>query len=196
MAGNVPPRFAPRTSAKPTSSGTTPAVTREMISNTIARLEWASQVSSAAIRSARTGSPSRDWTIVCRRTDSRRGEETLKIICRARRTRPNPIATRPRSFCLVDCPALNASSPPTISSGETQLRSNDRTWTTRVVPTSAPSMTARAGATLTSWRPAKEVIISAVAVLLCNRAVTPTPTPKAANRLRVLAPRTRRRSVP
>ena len=63
------------------------------------------------------------------------------------------------------------------------------------VPTSAPSITASAGAVAISPWPANAATISAVAVLLWISPVTPTPAKKAAIRLSTLC-RSRRRSGP
>ena len=57
--------------------------------------------------------------------------------------------------------------------------SKDRTCTISVVPTFAPSMTARAGIMSTAPPAVNEATISAVAVLLCRTVVTPTPARKA-----------------
>ena len=55
--------------------------------------------------------------------------------------------------------------PAPIRSGETQPRSNDRTWAAMVVPMSAPSMMAKAIDSGIRPRPAKEETRSDVAVL-------------------------------
>ena len=60
--------------------------------------------------------------------------------------------------------------PAAIISGDSQLRSNDRTCEVSVVPTLAPSMTASAIDSEISPRPAKEASSSAVAVLDCSNA--------------------------
>ena len=56
--------------------------------------------------------------------------------------------------------------PLKISSGASHDRSNDSRTVTSAVPTSAPSMTASAGAVPISPWPANDATISAVAVLL------------------------------
>ena len=81
-------------------------------------------------------------------------------------------------------PILKAMTPIRKRTGAAAETSKDSIWTMSVVPTLAPSMTARAGARATKPRAANEVIISAVAVLLCRSAVTPTPARKAMNLLR------------
>ena len=67
--------------------------------------------------------------------------------------------------------------------GASHCRSSDSTWATSVVPTSAPSITASAGAVSTRPRPANEATTKAVAVLLCRTPVTPMPASSAAKRL-------------
>ena len=84
--------------------------------------------------------------------------------------------------------------PVTIRIGETKLMSNDSTSVTIAVPTSAPSMTASAGAVAMSPCPANAATMSAVAVLLCSSAVTDRPAANALPRLLMLR-RRRRRSV-
>jgi hypothetical protein len=66
---------------------------------------------------------------------------------------------------------------------ETRDTSTDKTCTISVVPTFAPSMTARAGTRSTRPPAANAVVINPVAVLLWRRAVTPRPAKKALNRL-------------
>ena len=103
---------------------------------------------------------------------------------------------RPKRPTLVDCLARNSVTPTKISSGASQDRSNDRITVTSDVPTSAPSMTASAGAVLISPWPANAETISAVAVLLWMRPVTPRPARNAVKRLLMLLRSTRRRSAP
>ena len=67
--------------------------------------------------------------------------------------------------------------------GATALMLNDRTCTISVVPTLAPSMIASAGTSPTSPSAVKELVIRAVAVLLCSSAVRPIPAVKAVKRL-------------
>src|SRR6185295_4051569 len=86
--------------------------------------------------------------------------------------------------------------PVKISSGASHDRSNDSRTVTSAVPTSAPSMTARAGAVPISPWPANDATISAVAVLLWIRPVTPSPAKNAEARCDTLLRSTRRRSPP
>ncbi|MNT07091.1 hypothetical protein D3C72_1417810 [compost metagenome] len=86
--------------------------------------------------------------------------------------------------------------PKKIKSGDSQDRSRVSTRAISAVPTSAPSMMASAGAS--SIRPwaTKELTSSAVALLLCTRAVTPMPAAKASGRRRTLRLSRRRRLAP
>jgi hypothetical protein len=81
-------------------------------------------------------------------------------------------------------------------SGASQDRSNDRITVTSDVPTSAPSITASAGAVLMRPCPANAATISAVAVLLWMRPVTPRPAKNAEKRWLMLLRRNLRRSAP
>ena len=102
--------------------------------------------------------------------------------------RPSPIRIRPKRPTFVDCRARNSVTPTKISSGASQDRSNERITVTSDVPTSAPSMTASAGAVLISPWPANAEMISAVAVLLWMSPVTPSPARNAVKRLLMLLP--------
>ena len=69
------------------------------------------------------------------------------------------------------------------STGATAAMLKDSTCTISVVPTLAPSMMASAGTRPTRPSAAKELVISAVAVLLCSSAVRPSPAANAVKRL-------------
>src|SRR3954470_3944813 len=58
---------------------------------------------------------------------------------------PSPMPTRPRSRVRLWPPRRNSTTPRRTSSGVIRPMSKESTWTIRVVPTFAPSMTARAG---------------------------------------------------
>ncbi len=103
---------------------------------------------------------------------------------------------RPKRPMLVSWRDRNSTTPTKISSGDSHDRSNENTSTIRLVPTSAPSITASAGAVAISPCPAKAATISAVAVLLWMRPVTPSPANRAVKRLLTLWRRSRRRSPP
>ena len=86
--------------------------------------------------------------------------------------------------------------PVKIRSGASHDRSNDSRTVTSAVPTSAPSITASAGAVPIKPWPANDATISAVAVLLWMRPVTPNPAKKAEPRFDTLRRSTRRRLPP
>ncbi len=88
---------------------------------------------------------------------------------------PRPMSTRPKRPTLVSVREMNSTTPRKISSGDSQDRSNENTTVTRLVPMSAPSITASAsGRVIRPW-PTKEDTMRAVAVLDCSSAVTPMP---------------------
>ena len=76
---------------------------------------------------------------------------------------------------LVDWREMNSTTPMKMNSGDSQDRSNENTTAIRLVPTSAPSITASASGSVTSPWPTKADTMSAVAVLDCTSAVTPMP---------------------
>ena len=86
--------------------------------------------------------------------------------------------------------------PPAIIRGETQPSGKDRICAVSVVPTLAPSITARPIESEISPRPANEASSRAVAVLDCRTPVSTTPPAKAENRLREQAPMARRKLAP
>ncbi len=86
--------------------------------------------------------------------------------------------------------------PLNISSGASHDRSKDSRTVTSAVPTSAPSITASAGAVPINPCPANDATISAVAVLLWISPVTPSPAKNADARCDTLRRRTRRRFPP
>ena len=90
-----------------------------------------------------------------------------------------------------------------MHSGDSQDRSSENTTAIRLEPTSAPSMMTRAEVSEIIPCPTKAETISAVAVLDCTMAVTPTPESRAVSRVltpremswRRLAPNTRKMPV-
>ena len=72
----------------------------------------------------------------------------------------------------------------------------ESTTAMRLVPTSAPSITASAAPPVTRPLPTKEATMRQVAVLDCTTPVTPTPAAMALKRLRKLCASTRRRFSP
>jgi len=91
---------------------------------------------------------------------------------------------------------MNSTTPTKISSGDSQLRSKEKTTAIIAVPTSAPSITASAAAVVTSPLPTKLATMRQVAVLDCTRLVTPKPAANASGRLPKLRASTWRRFSP
>ena len=91
---------------------------------------------------------------------------------------------------------MKTTTPTKIRSGESHDRSSENTTAMRLVPTSAPSITASAALVVTRFLPTKEATIRQVAVLDCTRLVTPRPAIRARKRLPKLSARIRRRFSP
>ena len=116
--------------------------------------------------------------------------------CSASNISPKPIRMRPMRPTVVAWRAMKSTTPMKMNSGESQDRSRENTSAIRLVPMSAPSITAKADCNVIRPWPTKEATISAVAVLDCTRAVTPTPEAIAVRRLLILLDRTLRRLAP
>ncbi len=153
-------------------------------------------VNSAATSMSSSTSPVSDAKITLTPAACTNGLAATEIHCSAKMMSPSPIMMRPKRPTLVDCRARNSVTPTKISSGASHDRSNDRMTVTSDVPTSAPSITASAGAVLIRPWPANAATMSAVAVLLWMSPVTPRPAKKAVKRWLMLLRRIRRRSVP
>ena len=97
---------------------------------------------------------------------------------------------------VLFCHDRNNTTPQNSSSGDSHDRSKENTCTIKLVPTSAPSMMASADAVAIRPRPANEVAITAVAVLLCTSPVTPSPARTAVKRLLTLCDKTSRNFAP
>ena len=83
-----------------------------------------------------------------------------------------------------------------MHSGDSHDKSSENTTAITLEPTSAPSITASAaGSAIRPW-PTKEDTISAVAVLDCTTAVTPTPESAAVTGVRTLRAMIWRRLAP
>ena len=74
---------------------------------------------------------------------------------------------------------MNTTTPTKISRGDSHDRSNEKTTVISAVPTSAPSITASAGAVAINPWPTNEATIRQVAVLDCTSPVTTMPAPAA-----------------
>ena len=103
---------------------------------------------------------------------------------------------RPKRPTGCDWRLRNSTTPTKMNSGESQDRSNENTTAIRLVPTSAPSITASASGSVTRPWPTKDETIRAVAVLDCTSAVTPRPERAAVQRLATLWASTLRRLAP
>ena len=110
--------------------------------------------------------------------------------------RPRPISTRPKRPAGVDWREMNSTTPTKMNSGDSHDRSSENTTDIRLVPMSAPSITASAVGRATRPWPTKEETIRAVAVLDCTSAVTPRPASAAAGRVSMLRASTWRRLAP
>lgn len=124
------------------------------------------------------------------------GAAACTISSSARMISPRPIATLPSwpaRVCLRDRKKIT---PRNTSSGESHDRSRVSTRAINAVPTSAPSMIARAGVMAIRPWPTKEVTSMAVALLLCTTAVTTMPAMNARGRRFMFWLSTRRRLDP
>jgi hypothetical protein len=118
------------------------------------------------------------------------------IHCKAMMIRPRPTRMRPKRPILLFSRCRNSTTPMKMRKGDNHDRSNEKSSTMRLVPTSAPSITESAGAVAIRPWPTNDATMSAVAVLLCRSAVIASPAPNAAKRLATLCRSTRRRSPP
>ena len=173
-----------------------PLPAKDMTKSTIDRLECANQVASVPTTTAITYSSCRPCSIAMKAGALRSGCVARASSFSDSSIRPSPMATRPRWRALSCSLDRKAMTPAPISSGDTQPRSNDRTWAAMVVPISAPSMMAKAIDSGIRPRPAKEETSSEVAVLDCSRPVTAMPPRKAVKRLREQAAMARRSAAP
>ena len=124
--------------------GMTLVVASVAVSSTMARLEYESTASMAptVISSSRSllSEPSRAFTAgawVSTLADwvTRRKASSIS---------PRPIRMRPTRPTVVDWRAMNSTTPIKMNSGDSHDRSRENTTAIRLVPISAPSMTARA----------------------------------------------------
>jgi hypothetical protein len=140
------PRLAPSTRPSATSSGITPEAASVAVSSTMARLEYDTTASTApmVISSSRSlaSEASRAltagaWVSTSVDTVTRRSASSI---------RPRPIRMRPKRPTLVLWREMNSTTPTKMNSGDSQDRSNENTTAIRLVPMSAPSITASARA--------------------------------------------------
>ncbi len=154
--------------------GITPFEASDMASSTMATLEWAAQVRMAPTITRKTicGASAASTDRV--KGSAVSGPSRVRNWCSAISTKPSPISTRPKSRG----PAFarrKRSTPTRMKIGAMRATSKERIWTMSVVPTLAPSMTARAAGRPTRPSEAKPATMRPVAVLLCRIAVTPRP---------------------
>ncbi|CAH0310239.1 hypothetical protein SRABI106_04024 [Rahnella aquatilis] len=150
----------------------------------------------APVRASSSTSPVRDENKTLTPEACMIGVAAPTISSSASKISPSPIPTRPICPARV-CLRLRKNATPTkISSGESQERSKVRIRAITAVPTSAPRIITSAGASATSPCDTNDVTSSAVALLLCTRAVTPMPATNASGFFSTLLLRTRRRLAP
>ena len=88
---------------------------------------------------------------------------------------PSPMRTRPKRPAGLDWREMNSTTPTKMNNGDSQDRSNENTTAIRLVPMSAPSITASASGRATRPWATKAETMRAVAVLDWTSAVTPMP---------------------
>ena len=137
-----------------------------MISSTLATLECTAQVMSAAMTMQSTGSPVIDDITTRTPGAFSAGASVSSRMCSDSSIKPRPIAIRPISLIWERGPERKATRPTTNNTGATAAILNDSAWTISVVPTLAPNMMASAATRLSRPSAAKELVRSAVAVLL------------------------------
>ena len=169
------PRFAPSTRKSATLRAIRPLATNAAVSSTMARLDQAATLNSAPTSRSSIGSPVSEPRITFTPAAWVSGFVACRIICSARMIRPTPMEMRPIWPMRVPLRDRWRITPPPIASGESHDRSNENSCTTRLVPTSAPSMIASAGASPIRFCDTNELAMSAVALEDCTSAVTPRP---------------------
>ena len=132
--GKVPPRLAPRTSARDAAGAITPEVAREAINRTTATLEWHAQVSAPAISTANTGSPVSASSTVRTVGAVSTGARVCPRAPKARSIRPRPMPTRPRFFARPSADERNNTTPISTRSGATAVMSKAKIWVIKVLP--------------------------------------------------------------
>ena len=169
------PRFAPSTTNKAIFNPISPLAANAAVSNTTARLDQKATANTAPTSISSIGSPEIEVRITFMPGACDNGRAAFIIICSASRISPMPIATRPIWPMRVPLRDKCITTPMPIMSGAIHERSKENTCTTRLVPTSAPSMIASAGASGIRFWLTNEAVITAVADEDCTRPVTPSP---------------------
>ena len=190
------PRFAPSTRNKAIFKPIRPLAANAAVRSTTARLDQNAIANTAPTSISRTGSPEIEARMIFTPGASDKGRAAFMIICSASRINPTPMATLPIWPVRVPLRDKCSTTPMPINNGASQERSKENTCTTRLVPTSAPSMIASAGVSgINRWL-TNDAVMTAVAEEDCTRLVTPSPARKAWNLFATLADRTRRRFAP
>src|SRR5215208_5267251 len=190
------PMLAPSTSAIPSGADSIAAEVSEITSSTIATLEWNSQVRSAPTITARIGSSPRRWSTRARTSLPRKPWLAATTIPSDRIISARPMTMRPTCCTVAFSTAMKAITPAMSSTGTRPERSKARACTTRVEPTSAPSITASAAESAISPRSANDTTMSPVADELCTALATPMPARQARSGLAVACATARRKRSP
>src|SRR5215203_6023355 len=190
------PMLAPSTSAIPSGADSIAAEVSEITSSTIATLEWNSQVRSAPTMTARIGSSPRRWSTSVRTSLPRKPWLAATTIPSDRIISARPMTMRPTCCTVAFSNAMKAITPAMSSTGTRPERSKARACTTRVEPTSAPSITASAAESAISPRSANDTTMSPVADELCTALATPMPARQARSGLAVACATARRKRSP
>jgi hypothetical protein len=190
------PALAPRTNGIAMAGGTTPAPTRPATVRMMAMDECDSQVRSAASAAVKTMSFSSAERTTARAGESRSGSEEPTTRRSASMIRPTPISARPICRRLAVWLMEKRAKPVMTATGDSQRRSMARSWAATAVPTSAPSITARAAARPIIRRSAKAPVMIAVAVELCSGTVMKRPAAAALKRLPAARRSTLRKDEP
>ncbi len=185
QGGTAPPRLAPATSTTASGVGTTPEPSKRDTKRTTARLDDDMKASIEATNKARSGASPNALRRPITMSDWRRGSVTdprsfsdNNISPRPRIERPRPLPRAKRLRKLVTTPIRTIAEP-------NQCTSKESTRAATAVPTFAPSITAWPIFGSMMLRPAKEAVITAVAVLDCIANVAKKPEPAATMRLPV-----------
>ena len=116
------------------------------VSSTTARLEYARIENIAPTSMSSTTSPVSEPKMTWTPAAWVKGLAASTISCSAMMISPKPIRMWPKRPAFAFSRVRYSSTPTKMRSGDNHDRSNEKTRTIRLVPTSAPSITASAGA--------------------------------------------------
>ena len=190
------PRLAPSTMASAATGATSPAWASVTMTSTAAMLECMAQVTSVARARTTSGSLVSASTMLRASGATAPGAKVSTSMWSASRARPRPNKARPMLRGRVREVKRNVISPASSSTGNSSVTSKASAQVTRAVPMLAPSIVASAGTGPITPAAPNELVIKAVAVLLCRTSVTPRPASSAVRRWRNALPSTWRRSPP